>query len=121
MSSSFTKVFLSLLQFAALTTGVAVKHKPDPDKFFSCRSPIPRFDNGSIATSWAQYLDEAGVELGQNDQGATDLFAGPVGKAPLRWPRNSDNKVVIPYCYDTEEDRNSVLPVMHVAIETWMS
>ena len=49
------------------------------------------------------------------------MFAGPVGKAPVRWPRDLENKVVILYYYDTEEDREVALPVIRVAIDTWMS
>ncbi|CAN9221795.1 unnamed protein product [Alternaria alternata] len=93
----------NLLQFVALASAGVIKHKPGPNDIFSCGIPLPTFENGTRAASWAQYLDETQAYIGQNGQGATDMFAGPVGRAPVRWPRNSDNKAVIPYCYQTEE------------------
>ncbi|CAG5144185.1 uncharacterized protein ALTATR162_LOCUS1497 [Alternaria atra] len=114
-------MLFNLLQFVALTTTGVIKHKPDPNEIFSCGISSPRFENGTKAISWAQYLHETEVDPGQNGQGATDMFAGPVGKAPVRWPRDLENKVVILYYYDTEEDREVALPVIRVAIDTWMS
>ena len=116
-----TEMLFNLLHFVALTTTGVIKHKPDPNEIFSCGALSPRFGNGIKAISWAQYCDETEVDPGQNGQGATDMFAGSVGKAPVRWPRDLDNKVVIPYCYDTEEDREVALPVIRVAIDTWTS
>ncbi|CAN9111940.1 unnamed protein product [Alternaria alternata] len=93
----------NLLQFVALASAGVIKHKPGPDDIFSCGIPLPTFEDGTRAASWAQYLDETQAYLGQSGQGATDMFAGPTGRAPVRWPRNSDNKAVIPYCYQTEK------------------
>ncbi|KAG9191721.1 hypothetical protein G6011_10455 [Alternaria panax] len=107
--------------FVLLASASMIKHKPGPNEIFSCGIPLPRFENGTRATSRARYFGETQAYPGQNGQGATDMFAGPVGKAPVRWPRNSENKVVIPYCYHTQEARETVLPILHIAIETWMS
>lgn len=116
-----TKMRPNLLQFVALASAGVIKHKPGPDDIFSCGIPLPTFEDGTRAASWAQYLDETQAYLGQNGQGATDMFAGPTGRAPVRWPRNSDNKAVIPYCYQTEKVRKAALPIVSDGIRTWMS
>jgi hypothetical protein len=74
-------MLFNLLQFVALTTTSVIKHKPDPNEIFSCGTPSPRFENDTKAISWAQYFHEIEVNPGQNGQSATDMFAGPVGKA----------------------------------------
>jgi len=113
-------LFGHLLPLAAIATA-AVKHKPDSDYVFSCGPPLPYLANGSQATSWAQYLDEIGDDLDGDGQGAVDHFGGPIGKAPLKWPRNSDNIAVIPYCYLDEKERESMHEVIEAAIQSWMT
>lgn len=110
-----------LLRFVALASAGVIRHKPGPNEIFSCGIPLPSFENGTRAASWAQYFDETQAHPGQNGQGATDIFAGPVGRAPVRWPRNAENKAVIPYCYRTEEVREASLPIVSNGIKTWMS
>jgi len=113
-------LFGSLLQLAALATAAVIKHKPDSDYVFSCDTPIPPLPNGTMATSWAQYLDETGEDLDSGGQGAVDHFGGPAGKAPMKWPRNSENLAKIPYCYYNEHDRDATHEVIEAAIKSWM-
>ncbi|KAI4614609.1 uncharacterized protein J4E87_009409 [Alternaria ethzedia] len=86
-----------------------------------CGPPLPYLANGSQATSWAQYLDEIGDDLDGDGQGAVDHFGGPIGKAPLKWPRNSENIAVIPYCYFDEKEREAMHEVIEAAIQSWMT
>jgi hypothetical protein len=114
-------LLLFLLQSAALATAAVIKHKPDPSDVFSCTTPLPYFVNGTKATSWAQYLDEIEAVPSPNGQGAVDDFGGPAGVAPIKWPRNSENKAVISYCYFDEKVRHELRQVIDFAVAEWMT
>ncbi|KAI4948046.1 hypothetical protein J4E91_006039 [Alternaria rosae] len=114
-------LFGLLLQITALATAAVVKHKPNSDYVFTCNTPIPPLPNGTMVTSWAQYLDSTGDDLDSGGQGAVDHFGGPAGKAQLKWPRNSENIAIVPYCYYNEHDRDAAHEVIEAAINKWMS
>lgn len=113
-------LFGILLQITALATAAVIKHKPDSHYVFTCNTPIPPLPNGTMVTSWAQYLDSAGDDLDLGGQGAVDHFGGPASKAPLKWPRNSENMAIVPYCYYNEHDRDAAHEVIEAAIKKWM-
>ncbi|CAI9637378.1 unnamed protein product [Alternaria burnsii] len=95
------------LRLAALAVAVAIN---DPSLNFSpfCGTPSPVYDNGTQATGWAEYFEELEKTSGQNGQGVTDAWDAKPG--PIPWPRDSENKVVIPYCFTQEWDRKKHPP-----------
>jgi hypothetical protein len=112
---------LTIPLLAAAASAVLIKHKPDADHVFSCSVPLPYLANGTQAASWEQYLNENPTDPDSEGQGAADHFAGSVGKAPLKWPRNSENKAVIPYCYYNEKDREKLHEIIESGIAKWMT
>jgi hypothetical protein len=105
------------IQLAALASAVAL-NEPAIDYGPFCGTPSPVFDNGTKVTNWAEYFDELEATAGQNGQGATDAWDAKSG--PIPWPRNSDNKVVIPYCFTQEWDRHNIRHITESGMAKWI-
>jgi hypothetical protein len=55
------------------------------------------------------------------EQGSSDLLSMQNYGGPREWPRNSENKVVIQYCFETHDVRDKVEePFYDFGIDEWM-
>ncbi|KAL1801677.1 hypothetical protein ACET3X_002019 [Alternaria dauci] len=110
-------IIFFFLQLAALAVAVAIN---DPALNYGpfCGTPSPVYDNGTKATNWAEYFEELEKTSGQNGQGATDAWDAKPG--PIPWPRNSENKVVIPYCFTQEWDRRNIRHITESGMDKWI-
>jgi hypothetical protein len=108
---------LFLLQLAALAVAVAI-NEPVPNYGPFCGTPSPVFDNGTKITDWAEYFKELETISGQNGQGATAARDAKPG--PIRWPRDSTNNAVIPYCPTQEWDRYNSRHITESGMAKWV-
>jgi hypothetical protein len=107
-----------LLQLTAIAAAVAVR---DPGSHFngSCDYPLPAYDNGTRADSWPEYISELERTSIDGAQGVTDAWDNNDG-GPVPWPRNKDDKVVIPYCFTEKKDRTNIRNVVENAMGKWI-
>jgi hypothetical protein len=108
-----------ILQLIVLVAAVAIRD-PGSNSTFTCGTPLPVFDNGTRANSWDEYFFEIErTEPNSNGgQGVTDAWGNDGG--PILWPRNNENKVVIPYCFMDHNDRRNVRNVVENGMANWI-